>query len=132
MPLIRLICWNRDLTRERANALRGSGFTVNASPLGISGLIGHFRKVSPAVVLIDLDRLPSHGREVAIVLRNSKSTRYLPIVFAGGLAEKVERVRSELPDAIFTNGKKVVTALKKAMKHVPAEPVQPLAYMQRY
>jgi hypothetical protein len=83
-------------------------------------------------VLIDLDRLPSHGREVAIVLRNSKSTRYIPIVFAGGLAEKVERMRRELPDAVFTDWKKVVTALKKAMKAAPVEPVQPVAHMQRY
>ncbi|HXI40858.1 MAG TPA: DUF3052 family protein [Bryobacteraceae bacterium] len=132
MPLIRLICWNPDLARERAKALRGAGFTVDASPLGISGLIGHFRKVSPAVVLIDLDRLPSHGREVAIVLRNSKSTRYIPIVFAGGLAEKVERVRSELPDAFFTDWKTAGTALKKALKMRLLAPVQPVAHMQRY
>jgi CheY-like chemotaxis protein len=98
----------------------------------MSGLIGHFCKKSPAAVLIDLDRLPSHGREVAIVLRNSRSTRYIPIVFAGGLTEKVDRVRRELPDAVFTDWKKVATALKKAIKHGPAEPVQPLAHMQRY
>ena len=132
MPLIRLICWNQDLARERASVLRAAGFTVDASPLGISGLIGHFREMSPAAVLIDLDRLPSHGREVAIVLRNSKSTRYIPIVFAGGLAEKVERVRRELPDASFTDWKTVGTALKKAQKKRLAAPVQPVAYMQRY
>ena len=132
MPLIRLICWNPDLARERAGALRAAGFTVDASPLGISGLIGHFREMSPAAVLIDLDRLPSHGREVAIVLRNSKSTRYIPIVFAGGLAEKVERVRRELPDASFTDWKTVGAALKKALKKRLAAPVQPVAYMQRY
>ena len=132
MASIRLVSWNRHLARERARVLREAGFSVDASPLGTSGLIGQFRDRQPAAVLIDLDRLPSHGREVAIVLRNSKSTRYMPIVFAGGLAEKVERVRCELPDAIFTDWKKVATAVKKAMKRGPAEPVQPLAYMQRY
>jgi len=66
------------------------------------------------------------------VLRNSKSTRYIPIVFAGGLAEKVDRVRHELPDAVFTDWKKVVTALKKATKRAPALPVQPVTHMQRY
>ncbi len=132
MPLIRLISWNPDLARERASVLRAAGFTVDASPLGVSGLIGHFRKVSPAVVLIDLDRLPSHGREVAIVLRNSKSTRYIPIVFAGGLAEKVERVRRELPDAVYTDWKNAGNALKKALKMRLAAPVKPVAHMQRY
>jgi len=105
---------------------------VDASPLGVSGLIGHFRKVSPAAVLIDLDRLPSHGREVAVVLRNSKSTRYIPIVFAGGLAEKVDRVRRELPDASFTNWKRATTALKNALKRRLVAPAQPVAHMQRY
>src|SRR5437879_2959480 len=127
MRSIRLICWNPDLARERASVLREAGFSVDASPLAISGLIGHFRKSSPAAVLIDLDRLPSHGREVAIVLRNSKSTRYIPIVFAGGLAEKVERVRRELPDAVFTDWKKVVTAMKNAMKDDPVETVKSVA-----
>ena len=132
MPSIRLVCWNQELARERARVLREAALTVDASPLEISGLIGRFRRKSPAAVLIDLDRLPSHGREVAIVLRNSKSTRYIPIVFAGGLAEKVERVRRELPDAVFTDWKKVVTAMKKAMKAAPVEPVQPVAHVQRY
>ena len=99
MASIRLVCWNQDLARERARLLHEAGISVDASPLGTSGLIGHFLQRSPSAVLIDLDRLPSHGREVAIVLRNSKSTRYIPIVFAGGLAEKVDRVRRELPDA---------------------------------
>ena len=132
MPSIRLVCWNQELARERARVLREAALTVDASPLEISGLIGRFRRKSPAAVLIDLDRLPSHGREVAIVLRNSKSTRYIPIVFAGGLAEKVERVRRELPDAVFTDWKKVVTAMKKAMKAAPVEPVQLVAHVQRY
>lgn len=132
MASIRLVCWNQDLARERAHVLRDAGFTVDASPLSTSGLIGHFRSKSPAAVLIDLDRLPSHGREVAIVLRNSKSTRYIPIVFAGGLAEKVDRVRRELPDAGFTDWKGVGTALKKALKRALVAPVQPVAHMQRY
>lgn len=132
MPSIRLVCWNPDLARERASVLRDAGFSVDASPLGISGLIGQFRQSSPAAVLIDLDRLPSHGREVAIVLRNSRSTRHIPIVFAGGLAEKVERVRRELPDASFTDWKRVGTELRKALKRRLVEPVQPLTHMQRY
>jgi hypothetical protein len=65
-------------------------------------------------------------------LRNSKSTRYIPIVFAGGLTEKVDRVRRELPDAVFTDWKGSGTALKKALKKVLAAPVQPVAHMQRY
>ena len=132
MPLVRLVCWKQDLALERCGPLKAAGFSVDASPLETGGVIGHFRAQPPAAVLIDLDRLPSHGREVAVALRNSKSTRHIPIVFAGGLEEKVERIRGELPDAEFTGWSGVVRTLKKALRSAPAEPVQPVPHMQRY
>jgi len=82
--------------------------------------------------LIDLDRLPSHGREVAGALRNSKALRGIPIVFAGGVEEKVARVRSELPDAIYTPWTGVAAAVKKAMKNAPAVSARPVPHMQRF
>jgi len=129
--LIRLICWNPDEARKRVGALEEAGFRVDASPIK-SSVVAHFRANLPAVVVIDLDRLPSHGREVAIALRNSKSTRLIPIVFAGGVAEKVERIRRELPDAFYSEWKKVAPVIRKALKHAPSDPVQPPAHMQRY
>jgi CheY-like chemotaxis protein len=132
MPLVRLICWKQDLAGERARAIEEAGFRVDASPLNPGSLIGHFRANQPAVVLIDLDRLPSHGREVAVALRNSKTTRHIPIVFAGGVEEKVNRIRQELPDAQFTNWRAVARALKRALRNAPPDPVQPVAHMQRY
>src|SRR6266571_9299159 len=132
MPVVRLVCWNEDLARERARVLKGAGVPVDASPLITGGGIGQFRASQPSAVLIDLDRLPSHGREVAVALRNSKWTRHIPIVFAGGLEEKVTRIREELPDAVFTDWKRAAGALKRAMKNPLAEPVQPVAHMDRY
>jgi hypothetical protein len=132
MQLVRLVCWKQDLARERARLLEEAGFHVDASPLDPGSLIGHFRANLPAAVLIDLDRLPSHGREVAIALRNSKTTRHIPIVFAGGLEEKVERIRKELPDGQFTGWNGVARTLKKALRSVPSDPVVPVAHMQRY
>jgi hypothetical protein len=72
---VRLVCWNADQARERSAALERAGFEVDSTPLNPSGLIGHFRQHTPSVILIDLDRLPSHGREVGIALRQSKATR---------------------------------------------------------
>jgi CheY-like chemotaxis protein len=132
MSVVRLVCWNPELAQERARVLQQAGIVVDASPLNPASVIGHFRASSPAAVLIDLDRLPSHGREVAVALRSSKSTRHIPIVFVGGVPEKVERIRQELPDAVFTDWKRVVPALAKAVKEAPAEPVRPVAHMERY
>jgi hypothetical protein len=86
----------------------------------------------PAGVVIDLDRLPSYGREVAVALRQSKTTRHLPIVFAGGADEKVEAIRRELPDAFYTSWPRVPRMLERALTNAPREPVQPVSHMQRY
>jgi hypothetical protein len=69
---------------------------------------------------------------VAVALRQSPSTRHLPIVFAGGVAEKVARIRHELPDAFFTDWMKAGPVLAKALKNAPANPVQPISHMERY
>lgn len=136
MQVVRLVCWKQDLAQQRASTLQQAGLHVDASPLEPGRLIGQLRANLPAAVLIDLDRLPSHGREVAVAIRNSKTARHIPIVFAGGLDEKVARIRQELPDALFTDWKKaaamVKKALKMAVKSVAVEPVRPTPHMQRY
>lgn len=132
MPLVRFICWKPELAKERARLLKGPGLRVDASPLNPSGLIGQFRANMPEAVVIDLDRLPSHGREVGVALRQSKTTRHLPIVFAGGAEEKVSAIRRELPDAAFCEWPNVARVLERAMKNAPRDPVKPMSHMERY
>ena len=132
MPLVRLICWNAELAKQRAGLLKRPGWKVDASPLRVSGLIGQFSAHPPAVVVLDLDRLPSHGREVGVLLRDSKSTRRIPLVFAGGAPEKVERVRVELPDAVFTGWDRIAAAIDRAVRDAPAEPVRARSHMERF
>jgi hypothetical protein len=131
--LVRLICWNEELAQQHAKEIAKLGYRVDASSLrGSSALITHIRDVNPAIVAIDLDRMPSHGREVAIVLRGSKTTRHIPIVCAGGVEEKVARLRAELPDAVFTSWETIAAALKNAVVSTPAEPMQLTPHMQRW
>jgi hypothetical protein len=132
MELVRLVCWNRQLAKEHARLLARQGWKIDASELRPSGFIGQFRDNPPAVVVLDLDRLPSHGREVGVALRGSKTTRRIPLVFAGGAPEKVERIRAELPDAVFTRWEGIAAAIETALAHPPAEPVRPATHMERY
>lgn len=132
MGTVRLVCWDEDLARGHARDLKAAGYLVDASPLNPSGLIRNFRENQPDAVIVDLDRLPSHGREVAVALRTSKATRHIPIVLAGGLKEKVVPIRRELPDAEFTGWAGIAAALKRAIKHAPVDPVRPAAHMERY
>ena len=132
MPLVRLVSWKPELAKERARLLKRPGLRVDASPVNTGGVIGQVRARMPAGVVIDLDRLPSYGREVAVALRQSKTTRHLPILFAGGADEKVEAIRRELPDAFYASWPRVPRMLERALTNAPREPVQPGSHMQRY
>jgi hypothetical protein len=131
--VVRLICWNDELAKQHADEIVAAGYRVEASSLrGSSAFITHFKNLNPVAVVIDLDRLPSHGREVAIVLRGSKTTRHIPIVFAGGVDEKVARIRAELPDAAFTSWKRLASVLRRAIASPPIHPVHLAPHMQRW
>jgi hypothetical protein len=102
---------------EQANMLKAAGHEITDE------------KVCDAVV-INLSRLPSHGREVATALRGAKSTRHIPILFVEGAPEKVEAIRQLLPDAVYTTWPRIPAALKK-LKPL-TNPVIPAQMMDRY
>jgi CheY-like chemotaxis protein len=77
----------------------------------------------PAAVVIDLARAPSHGREIAIVIRQRRSTRHLPLIFVGGEADKVARIRALLPDATYASWRGIAGALKWAIARPPEAPI---------
>jgi hypothetical protein len=129
---VRLVCWNEELAAERARMLKKAGLDVDPSPFDPAGMITRLRENPPALMLIDLDRLPSHGRAVAIMVRTSKSMRGLPIVFAGGAEEKVALARAEVPDAVFTDWAKAAAAVKRAIKNPPDVFAKPVPHMERY
>jgi hypothetical protein len=132
MSLVRLICWKEDLARERAALLKAARLQVDASPLNTSRLIGRIMANPPSAIVIDLDRMPSHGLAVGTLLRRSASTRRIPLVFAGGVDEKVARIRQELPDAVFTPWSAAAPSIRRALISAPAEPVKPPPFVERY
>jgi hypothetical protein len=84
------------------------------------------RSNPPDAFVIDLGRLPSHGRAAAVWLRQQKPTRGVPIVFIEGDPEKTLATRKVLPDAVYTDWRRVRGGLKKAIAaRPPAAPVVP-------
>jgi len=59
--------------------------------------------------------MPSYGRWLAMMLREQKGTRGIPLVFLEGEPEKTRLVRRLLPDAGFANFARLGPALRKAM-----------------
>ena len=66
---------------------------------------------------------------MAAEIRATKSLRHIPIVFVDGDEEKVERIRKELPDAVYTSRSRLVSALKRVKPL--ADPAVPARMMNR-
>ena len=131
MPRIRLIHWNATEAAERAARLAQGCLKVEHAPLDPSGLRA-LRADPPDAVVIDLSRLPSHGRDLGAALRQTKATRGIPLVFVDGNPAKVARVRELLPDAAFTDWCGIHGALALALAHPPADPVVPASSLAGY
>ena len=109
-----------------------NGFAVEYDEQFRPQLMQRWRESPPDAFVIDLSRLPSQGREIAIALRQYKSTRTVPIVFCDGDPTKVAAIRELLPDATYCEIGKLIKAVKRAIKTPPADPARPLAMMERY
>jgi CheY-like chemotaxis protein len=124
---IRLVHWREDEVAERAARLEAAGYEVDAEVPGTSIGIKQLREDPPAAFVIDLSRLPSHGREVAHSLRQSKALRQIPIVFVGGAEEKVDAIRRQLPDAVYTAWDDLGAKLAQAIANPLSDPVVPVS-----
>jgi hypothetical protein len=131
MCQIRLIHWNADEAQERAELIRAAGYDVACEPLDAAGL-RQLRLHPPRAVVIDLGRLPSQGRDLALGIRKNKATRQVPLVFVGGDPNKVARVKELLPDAVYTNWSQIHDALQNAIAHALDDPVVPRSTMDAY
>jgi len=116
----------------RANVLRAAGYDVTRLlPQGLKFLRDVRRDPSDAIV-IDLERLPSVGRDIGLALRISKLTRQVPIIFAGGVAEKIAGIRTLLPDAAYAPWSRISGVVKRAMVRGIKDPVVPRSIFETY
>jgi len=125
MARIRLIHWNGPEGRERRRQLASLGYDTQFDDLDGPALGRAIRASPPDAFVIDLSRLPSHGREVAMGLRSAKSLRHIPIVFVDGDPVKVAALKALLPDATYTTWGRLKTAVPKALQRRVSDPVVP-------
>jgi hypothetical protein len=98
-----------------AGRLRDRG--IEARPylsLGTRGFRS-LREDIPDAILIDLTRLPSYGKAVAVLLRENKALGGIPLVFLTGDPKKTAAVKRVLPDATYSEWSEVATAVDKAI-----------------
>jgi len=129
MPRVRLCHWRESEAAPLIDTLRQAGYTVDYPGDKANGSFRTLREKPAFAVVIDLSRLPSHGRYVAAEIRAAKSIRHIPIVFVDGDPEKVDRIRQEIPDAVYTSRARLAAALKRVKPLT--DPVVPARMMHR-
>ncbi|MCC7361063.1 MAG: DUF3052 family protein, partial [Anaerolineales bacterium] len=116
---VALIHWDVPEGQARVARLARLGYAATRYNRAGPALLREIRASVPSAVLIDLSRLPSQGRDVAVELRANPATRDIPLVFVDGLPEKVLVVRQSLPDAVYSTWTHLVDDLPRAIARPP-------------
>jgi CheY-like chemotaxis protein len=132
MLRLTLIHWNAAEAARYLALLNEAGHRVDYHPEFSPQLLRNWGSAPPDAFIIDLSRLPSHGREIATALRQDKDTRSIPLIFCEGEEEKVARTRALLPDATYCKFTKLKSTLRSATKSAAKAPIVPVAMMDRY
>jgi CheY-like chemotaxis protein len=126
MKRVLLVHWNAEEAKERAMRLRAAGYAVDCHTEESGGEpFRSVRKTPPDAFVVDLGRLPSHGRALGVWLRQQKTTRRVPIVFIEGDPDKTQATRKIIPDATYTDWRRIRGALRRAIERPPRDPVVP-------
>jgi len=131
MHRVCLIHWKAEEAEEKIAKLRAAGYEVDYGEMIPGALRDRFNN-PPAAFVIDLSRMPTQGRDVAMALRTRKTTRHTPLVFVEGDPEKVERIKNSLPDAVYTTWSRIRSSLKTAIAKPPANPIVPESNLAGY
>ncbi len=129
---IHLFHFNKNEAQMRVEQLESLGYEVDAQLPNDGQFFKGIKENPPDIFVIDLSRMPSGGRDIGIVFRTTKSTRFVPLVFVDGLPEKIERVKQHLPDAKFTTWDFLESALKDVLANPVKEPVVPASNLAGY
>jgi CheY-like chemotaxis protein len=125
VPRVLVIHRKPAIAVERAQRLCAEGLEADAYPALGPRAFRDIRANPPDAILIDLTELPSYGRTMAVLLREQKGTRNIPLVFLKGDPEKAARVREVLPDAAFATWPHVAPIILRTIARAPAEGAAP-------
>jgi DNA-binding response OmpR family regulator len=97
--------------KEKIQPLRQAGYKVDYH--FSAETTANFKDNLPDVLVISLDRLPSHGKKYAEWLWEAKKRQHIPIIFSGGKPEKVITFKERFPKAVFCGNENLLAAIEK-------------------
>lgn len=113
MAKIVFVHWNEAEAEARVKPLRDAGHQVRVHWSTVERLtVGD---IAVEAVVISLDRLPSHGREIANWFASAKKRRGIPLVFSGGDVEKAKLAKGLFPRAHFCSTEAIVETLARVV-----------------
>ncbi len=123
-----LVDWNAESATVQAAALRREGFKVDVECENGGRAYRTIRTSVPDVVVLDLRKRPSHGREVGSALRDLRATRAVPILCLEDDEDARELTRSKIEDVRFASDGSLATAVldaarERARQAKPRSPV---------
>jgi DNA-binding NarL/FixJ family response regulator len=117
---IHLIHWQKQESETYASILRNFGYEVDCTLPENAQFFKSLRASLPDLMVVDLSRLPSQGRDIVINMRSQKSSQLIPVVFVEGDPQKTGRIQQLIPDATYTSWDKIEDAINQALKNPPA------------
>ena len=119
MSRIHLIHWQKTESEKSAAFLRNFGHEVDCALPENAQFFKSLRTSPPDLMVIDLSRLPSQGRDIVINLRSQKSSQNIPVIFVEGDPEKTARIQQIIPDATYTSWGIIAEAIEQALINPP-------------
>ncbi len=132
MYRLHLIHWKMDEADGLTRVLEDAGYRVKVESDRGNAILRKLGEQRPHAVLIDLSRMPSYGRDIALAIRMNKTTRKVPIVFVGGEPAKVGKIKRLLPDAAYAGSDGLIGTLAEVIENPPEAPVVPKSLLSGY
>ena len=100
--------------------VEAAGYAIGREPVTGPEDLKRIARQPPRAVVIDLDRAPARGRDIALALRQRVATRRIPIVFVASDRAVFTRLKALPLETMHAGPEDVVTALASALAMPPS------------
>lgn len=111
MAALFYIHFNEAELTNRLQELSGTGLQLSGH--WSTEQVATFGDKLPDILIVSLDRLPSHGRQYVDWLWQANKRRHIPVIFVDGKPEKVETTKEKFPAAVYCTREELPGVVEK-------------------